>query len=85
MGQGARTAAEWFRAAWIGEDHLMRKPNHIAATSEQELTDGELSAEELGHVTGGDFLRNSINNFSQTLESRDKLGNTQTQISSDYR
>jgi hypothetical protein len=54
----------------------MRKTNDIPATSKQELTNGELSAEELEHVTGGD-LRLTMNTYSQNLQSEDKLGNTQ--------
>jgi hypothetical protein len=61
----------------------MRTTNDIAAASQQELTNGELSAEELGHVTGGGL--NLKNTYSQVLQSQDKLGNTQTQLSSDYR
>jgi hypothetical protein len=56
----------------------MRKTNDIPATSKQELTNGELSAEELEHVTGGD-LRLTMNTYSQSLQSQSKLGNTQTQ------
>jgi hypothetical protein len=38
----------------------------------------ELTPDELETVSGGDVY-SVVNNFSQTLESKDKLGNTQIQ------